>query len=172
MTDDPAHEPVTTENLLRHLDEGWAALQAYLGPLAEAQIAGPTDAEGWTVKDHLMHIVRCEKGMLAMLDKKPYGEGLGVDPALWEADIDEQNAVMKEEDEGKSVGEVRQALRDSHERMRAKLASLTDADLVLPRRHFGSSSAGEDPIIWTIVGNTYGHYEEHLPWMKAITASD
>ena len=172
MTDRSGQEPITVENLLRHLDDGWDKLQAYLGALTDAQLAGPADAVGWTVKDHLMHIVRCEKGVLAMLDKKPYGEGLGVDPALWEADIEEQNAVMQKEDAGKSAGEVRQALRDSHERARAKLASLTDADLVLPRRHFGASSAGEDPIIWTIVGDTYGHYEEHLPWMKAITGSE
>jgi hypothetical protein len=97
---------------------------------------------------------------------------LGVDPALWEADIDEQNAVMQKEDEGTSTGEVRQALRESHERMRAKLASMADADLMLPQRHFGSDEAGDDSIIWRIVGNTYGHYEEHLPWMKAIIGSE
>jgi|GEM_PF-2242113 len=36
--------------------------------------------------------------------------------------------------------------------------------------HYQPRSTQTAPMIGHIAGNTFGHYEEHLPWMQAIVA--
>ncbi|MBC8098629.1 MAG: hypothetical protein H7Y11_04245 [Armatimonadetes bacterium] len=45
---------------------------------------------------------------------------------------------------------------------------LTDADLMRPYQYYATDSTREDPVIRWIVGDTFEHYAEHLPWMQAI----
>ncbi|MBC7872040.1 MAG: hypothetical protein H7Y09_14435, partial [Chitinophagaceae bacterium] len=46
--------------------------------------------------------------------------------------------------------------------------TLSDADLMRPYNYYQPESAQAAPIIDRIAGNTFGHYEEHIPWMQAI----
>jgi hypothetical protein len=50
-----------------------------------------------------------------------------------------------------------------------EIAKLSDDDLKSPVSHWSPGTTHQDWIAWTIVGNTFGHYEEHIPWMKAIS---
>lgn len=46
---------------------------------------------------------------------------------------------------------------------------MTDADLHLPYSSFDANAPQQDePIYAWIVGDTFGHYEGHRPWMEAI----
>ena len=49
---------------------------------------------------------------------------------------------------------------------------MSDADLQRPYNHYQPSSDRQQPVIGWIIGNTYGHYEEHQPWIAAIVASE
>ncbi len=168
MTMIPQDEPVTTANLLRHMAEDWQALQAWLDATPAAQLTQPRDAEGWSAKDHVIHLALWEGGLLALLQGKPQREALGVDEATWEAGEDQTNNVNQRRYQALSLAEARQMLQQSHARLIAHVATMTDADLQRPRRDFGGGSDQSDPIWGWIVGNTFMHYREHQPWMTAI----
>jgi hypothetical protein len=51
-----------------------------------------------------------------------------------------------------------------------QIEALSDQDLQKPVSFFQTDSTKTDPIIGWIVGNTFDHYAEHLPWIAAIVA--
>ncbi|MCZ2098089.1 MAG: maleylpyruvate isomerase N-terminal domain-containing protein, partial [Anaerolineae bacterium] len=74
---------VTTAELLSRLQESWDSLQAFVGSLTDEQITRKTDTAGWTVKDHLMHLVVWEDGFDADISGEDRRERMGVPPEVW-----------------------------------------------------------------------------------------
>jgi hypothetical protein len=166
MTDD---EILTQKDLLFRLQTGWDTFNSYINTLTDAQMTQKTDAAGWTVKDHLMHLAVWEDGVTAALDGKDRREAMGIDEATWESDdYDAINDIIYKRYQHLPLQEVRNALQDAQDRMVAKLQSLTDEDLRRPRRDFLPLSTSEEPIINWVIGNSYEHYAEHQPWIAAI----
>ncbi|MEQ8672174.1 MAG: DinB family protein [Aggregatilineales bacterium] len=54
--------PPTRADLLRQIQESWNELQTVVASLTEEQLTRSTDAAGWTVKDHLIHLSIWEIG--------------------------------------------------------------------------------------------------------------
>ncbi len=166
MTDS---QPVSRMELLGKIEEGWNAFQSYLKTLTDDQLTKLTDAQGWTVKDHLTHLVVWEDGVYALLEKQPRAEWMGLDSqTLASGDYDKMNAIIQQHEKDKPLAEVLKQSQEVHQRLVNKIKMLTDADLTRPCREFQSDSSSTTPIINLISGNTYGHYEEHQPWIEAI----
>ena len=150
----------------------YTALTATLDGWTEAQQTGPTDAQGWTVKDHITHLAAWEQSMVSLFNRRPRHEGLGVSAALYASDaIDAINAAIRERHKDVSLAGARTLLADAHRQTLAALDILTFDDLFKPYAHFLPDEPGDDdgsPIIGRLRGNTFGHYAEHLPWMTAI----
>lgn len=159
-------------NLLRRIEHGWNDFQTYLGTLSEAQLTDPTDAAGWTGKDHIIHLAVWEDGMSALLDGKSQWEGMGIDQATWERGEDPINAVIQQRYHDLPLNNILQTLRRSHERLLEKVNAMTDEDLLRPYRHYNPNSDEERPVIWWVVGNTFMHFAEHKPWIEAIVGQD
>jgi uncharacterized protein (TIGR03083 family) len=169
MSDISPDEPITTENVLRHLVEGWDALQAFLVPLTDEQLTGPSDAVGWTVRDHLIHLATGDAGIVALLNGTSRIAAMGVDSLTWETgDDDLINDVIRQRYQSLPLPDVLALLRQSHEHLVQKIASMSDADLVRPYQDFDPDSDQTGPVVGWIVGNSFRHYDEHLPWMAAI----
>lgn len=174
------HEPQSEQDItprdmagmIARLNDDYAALTALLDGWTEARQTGPTDAQGWTVKDHITHLAAWERSMVALFNGRPRHEGLGVSAALYQrADIDAINAAICEQHKDASLAEARALLADAHRQTLAALDSLTFDDLFKPYAHFLPDEPGNDdgsPIIGRLRGNTFGHYAEHRPWMTAI----
>ena len=170
MADTPPTD-ISVSEFLRRLDAGWADLQAFLGGLTPEQMTGPADAVGWTVRDHLIHIVVWEDGMNALFEGESRRERMGIPENLWGSDdYDQVNAVIQTSHKGDSLDSVLSELTRVHNAFRAHIAAMSDADLLRPYSSFTPDSTSSNPIVWTLVGNSFGHYEEHLPWMQAIVA--
>jgi hypothetical protein len=164
---------VSVPEFLRRLDAGWDALQTFIASLTPDQLTGPADAVGWTVKSHLIHITAWEDGMNAALAHQSRRERMGVPLELWDTDdYDAENEVIQERHRGESLDTVLAELNRVHSEFHARIAALTDTDLMRPSREFASDSTSDSPIIWSLVGNSFGHYEEHLPWMQAIVGDE
>ncbi len=161
-------DAITIANLLRRIENGWNNLQAYLSTLNEEQLTTPTDAAGWTAKDHLIHLALWEDGVYALLEGQSQREGMEVDEATWKQGWDAINAVIQQRYHNLPLDEVLQTIRQRHERLVNKIKSMTDEDLLRPYRHYDSGSDREQPVIGSIVGNTYEHYAEHKPWIAEI----
>jgi len=164
-------DAVTIANLLARLENGWNDLHTYLKTLNETQMTIPTNAAGGTVKDHLMHLAVWEDGIHAVLTGDNRRERMGVDSETWKSDGFEQiNAHIQQQHKDKPLSEVMTTFADIHQRMIDKIQTLSDADLMLPYNYYQPRSTQTAPMIGHIAGNTFGHYEEHLPWMQAIVA--
>jgi uncharacterized protein (TIGR03083 family) len=160
---------ISKAELLANMQRGWDELEACIDALSEAQLTGPTDAAGWTVKDHLMHLAVWADGVTAMLDGGARRESMGLDEETWASrDFDRMNAVIQQAHKDKPLDEVLTALRAAHQALYSKAQSMSDDDLRRPYNYFDPTSPQDRPIIGWIIGDSYGHYEEHLPWMKAI----
>jgi hypothetical protein len=161
----------TTQEMLKRMQDGWNNFLAYLKTLSDEQMTKPVDDVGWTVKDHVVHLAAWEDGIAALLAGQSRRERMNVDQGTWNTDnFDKINAVIQAKHKSKPVTDVLKMFQDAHQRMVEGVRKLSDQDLVRPYRSFDSNSTSESPIFASIVGNSYGHYEEHKPWIEAIVA--
>jgi hypothetical protein len=160
---------MSKDELVANIERGWNDFGAFLQPLTDEQLTRPTDAAGWTAKDHLIHIAAWEDSVNALLQGLARHEYMGIDEAMWESgDVDQINAVIQQRFKDMSLEEVWKTLGDVHQQLMEKIHAMSDDDLKRPYRTFQPTSTREAPIINWIIGNTYEHYAEHTPWITAI----
>lgn len=167
---------LTKDELLERIERTWPALQTTLDKLSDAQQT-VTDAAGWAIKDHVVHMAAWERSVVFLLQKRPRHEGLGVDEALYLHGSEEAiNAAVFEKNVNLTPDEALAYHRDVHEQMMALLSRLSDTDLQKPCREFlPEKLAGEEydfPVINTVYGNTAHHYAEHLDWIEALARGE
>ena len=141
-------EWITTKaEALEAMQTGWDEFNAYLDSLSEQQLTQPTDAAGWTAKDHVIHLAVWEAGVIGIFAGQNQMRTMGVDdPEAWEkGDWDAINAVIYAQNKDLSLAEVRQRFRDIHERLLALVQSLTDEDLQRPYNSYLPDSPDTDP---------------------------
>ena len=165
-------QPITKSELLSDLERDWTALNTALDRLTETQITSPTDAQGWTVKDHLMHLAAWEQSVVGLLHGQPRHVALGVDEALYLAgDEDAINSAIQHQTAAAPLIDVVARLRLTHLQLLAALLPLSDADLHLPYRHYLPDEPADGdgpPAIDVIANNSARHFVEHLPWIEAL----
>jgi uncharacterized damage-inducible protein DinB len=141
--------------LIEHVDRSWAELQRAVAGLDDQRLIAP-GPEGWSIKDHLMHVVHWEVYLLAVLEGRDPMAALGLDPGRkWTEDS--ENAVLQERDAGLPLDEVRRQLDETHAAVRGRLGALDEGDL----ERFAS----------VIDGNTWAHFDEHRDWIGGLAAA-
>jgi hypothetical protein len=130
------------------------------------------DAQGWSVKDHLIHLAAWERSVVFFLQGKPRHAGLGVEEALFlKGSDDDVNAVVFQQRKDLPLAEAFAQFREVHQQLLKLLAALTDTDLQKPYRHYLPDEPGHDdgsPAINVIDGNSARHFAEHLTWIEAL----
>ncbi|MGH2544690.1 MAG: ATP-binding protein, partial [Ardenticatenaceae bacterium] len=127
----------TKEKLLADIEREWAALNATLDRLTEAQMTTLQDAQGWTVKDHIIHMTAWERSVLFMLQGQARHAGLGVDETLYlEGGDDAINAAIYQQRHDLPLPDALVQFRAGHQQLLELLQPLTDADLQKPYRHY------------------------------------
>lgn len=164
----------TKAELMSEIKHYLSELDRILGQSSEKQLTMLRDAQGWSVKDHIIHLTAWERSILFMFQGKPRHEGIGVDAAVYYAgDDDKTNAVVQEKTKDMSLSEALAQFRDVHQKLMQRLAPLSDQDL---HRHLrdllpNEPGQGEGPVVIDIVdGNTANHFREHLGWIQALVA--
>lgn len=156
-------------DLIASINEGWDSFQAYLNTLSMEQLTGPTDAAGWTAKDHVMHLAVWEDGMYALLQGESRPVYMGVDPQLWaRGDYDEINAVLQQRYQDKSWPDVLRFFQAIHQRLMEKLDALSEEALMRPYNTYQPDSPITDPVYTRVIGNTFPHYAEHRDYIERI----
>ncbi|RIK37764.1 MAG: hypothetical protein DCC55_23235 [Chloroflexi bacterium] len=168
-------EPITTKaELLTAIEENWAALTATLDRLSEAQLTSIHDAQGWTIKDHLIHMSYWERSVVFFLQGQPRHEGLDVDEALYlTGDEDAVNEAIFHKHKATPLATARVHLEDMTQQLVSLLEPLSDEDLQKPYRAYLPDEPGEGdgpPAINVIYSNSAHHFAEHLAWIEALAA--
>ncbi len=81
------------------------------------------------------------------------------------------NGLIQQQFKATSGEDVLKMLKDIHERLVAKVTAMSEEELKQPYRNLQPDSQLENPVSRSIVINTYGHFDEHRPWIEAIAAS-
>ena len=125
--------------LLSEIEREWGALITSLDGLSESQITDIRDPEGWSAKDHLIHMAYWERGVCFYLQGKPRHVGMEIDEELLQhADNDEINAVIQQAQKDMSWAEVQALIHYCHRQLLHSVQSKSNEELTeLYRRSEG-----------------------------------
>ena len=144
--DDVADDKWTTAELLRRVDAGKSWLDDRLAQFSEADLDEPVDG-GWTRRQMLRHLTVWHELTVKRLAEY---QRTGQRPEMAKT-ADEINADAMESAAGRSREQLLSDLGSSFRALRAEVAKLRDEQL--PELDFWPGGV--------VVGNTFGHYEEH-----------
>jgi hypothetical protein len=172
IDDEPQVIQGDMNELNRRISVAWAALEDAIDGLDERQLSEVRDANGWAIKDHLLNLALWERSIAKALQNQPRHETLGVsEDDYLNLGVDGINAIIFERYRDLPADEVLATLRSQHQETLDILAGLTWEDVLRPYAHYLPDEPGKedgDPILYWIMGNTAGHYDEHREWIEAL----
>ena len=146
--DQPPVRPTVREALER-MDQGWSEFRRRVHDLPAERLEQHITDGAWTRKQMLGHIGAWHDLTVGRLMRfAASGEPNGIDEHE-----DVINARAAQAAVGRTSGEILMSLDDSFRKLRREVAKLTDGQLAA---HDAWAAA-------IIAGNSFGHYEEHLP---------
>jgi hypothetical protein len=155
---------MTAGDLRERIEKSWQELV----DVASATGLDAQGPDGWTVKDHLVHVAAWEHSLLGLVEGRDRLAAMGIHQLL-EENTDAVNDAVWKMHRDSPPEEALRYFRESHAQMMQALGKLSDADLQMPYSHFQPDDPEESrPVFGWVEGNTYGHYEEHIGWIKAL----
>ena len=163
--------PANKAELLAYTEERWRAFVTSTDALSDAEWTALTDAAGWSVKDHVAHVVCWVRSEIALLrHRTPLQESAGISDAVWNAgDFDPINEEVRQLAIDDSPAAVR-AERDRVFRQLVEAVSgLTGDDLARPANDFGFDEPGK--TLLAVLTEYHGdHFAEHRGYIEIIVA--
>ncbi|MGB7875893.1 MAG: ClbS/DfsB family four-helix bundle protein [Anaerolineales bacterium] len=157
MTDDTL--PKSKAELMSLIEREWSALMDVVEQLSPEQMLTP-DEGGWSPKDNLAHLTVWMDILLGFhMDQRSAHEVAGIPSEMavnW--DIDEGNAIFFERYRDRPVEQVLDELKQTYDKVHARLESMSYEGLMKPRR---ADDPEKRPILNWILGDTSEHFEEH-----------
>lgn len=148
---------------------GWDHLTELVDSLGEQDLA-IAGADGWTVKDHLVHIAAWEQSLMAIFEGRDRIEAMGLPSGAMETE--DINRAVWELNRDRSPEDALAFFRDTHDRLSGKLDGMQDADFELSFDHYQPGAIGgpdaDRPVVDWVAGDTYEHYFEHIDWIRAL----
>jgi hypothetical protein len=140
-------------DLIDRVQRSWDELNATVGELDD-RLLGVPGPDGWSVKDHLVHLERWEAYMLAELEGRDGRPELGLAEGEKSPGTDAINDAIQRRHADTPVAEVRRQMNDTHARMAERLRTLDAAELERQLEH--------------IAGDTHDHFDEHAGWIRSL----
>ncbi len=165
------HDPTNKSELLELIHRSRAALEETLRPLSESQLTRPGTGGGWAIKDHLAHLAVWELGVVELLGGRPRFQAMGVEQVVSQGkSFDEINDAIYQQHNRLPLPKVMDEFQAAHRQMLQALDLLEDEDLFKPYASFvpGGSENRQEPVIGWVIGNTYGHFDEHRGYINAL----
>lgn len=163
--------PTNKAELLAYTEERWRAFVACTDGLSDAQWTGPIDPAGWSVKDHVAHIVHWTRAEIALLrHRTPLQQSAGISDAAWNTG---DHDLINEEVRQKTINESPAAVRAERDRISPKLietvSRFSEEDFARPAAEFGLDEEGKS--LRTVLTEYHGdHFEEHRGYIAKIVA--
>ncbi|MBA2468776.1 MAG: ClbS/DfsB family four-helix bundle protein [Chloroflexia bacterium] len=142
-------EPHNQAQLLEAIAVSWNPCVTLIDALADDQWVGPTDGQGWTVKDHVAHVTAWENVVIEVFrnGSPPYAT-LRMPEADWRATgIEGADALIHAQKVGQSLRRVKVNRDVTHARVVTILSELPEDDLRRPFSEFGVVGADRTVLV-------------------------
>ena len=162
--------PDTRVELDASIELAWSELESFLEGITK-DTATAHDSNGWTVKDHVTHMLTWGASVAVMFRGGCRHQALGISEDFYsKASFEEINEVIRQREAHLSLSEAIQRLRETHTQLLVGVASLPDGDLGRTVRDVFPLAPRTDDrrVVDFIRENTAAHYSEHLPWMRKL----
>jgi hypothetical protein len=152
------------DDLLARIRQDRAAFAGLWHGLTDAQMtARPAIQPTWSVKDLIAHITYWESYMIERLSHVLAG---GIDKRLRsDEEVDTINASVYAAHKDDALADVLAAFDASLPRVEALIAPLSDEQVNDVSLYAGM----EIPPLYVIIGNTFGHYADHIDDLRAYS---
>ncbi|MDQ3856823.1 MAG: ClbS/DfsB family four-helix bundle protein [Chloroflexota bacterium] len=163
--------PANKAELATRIGEARSKLERSLARLSDAELTLP-GPHGWSVKDHLAHIVAWERSLLALMQRVPRHEAMGLDQETYEShDTDAINTELYERSKDMPLEDVLDELASSHQELLEQLERSSEEDLFEYAPYANEPDGPKVPLVAWVAGNTYEHYDEHRRWIEELVGS-
>lgn len=140
-----------------------AEWERVLAEVGEDLMLEPGLPGGWSVKDVIAHINWYEREMVNLLKQRELAGS-----ELWELSTDARNVPIYEAGKDQPLEQVLTESSQLFEQLWALVSELADEDLVESSRF---NKMPEDWEPWKVIAsNTYEHYQQHIPDIRAWLA--
>ena len=151
------------------IERAWRPWEEYIRGLSPAELEGPTDDAGWTVKDHITHVAAWEGGIRALLQGDPRHEGMGISEEDLALDDDEINERIRNAHAGMAAADVVEESVLRHQGFIMELEALPDEAVYRKRGDFTKQPRPDDRFFGEWVwGSSGAHFREHLAAIRRI----
>ena len=157
-------------SVLEPIEKSWGELSSLVDSLGPHGLT-ITGADGWAVKDHLVHVAAWEHSLIALLSGADIHNAMGVGPDVDK--IDSINAAVWALHHEKTPEQALEYFHQTHAVLVKLLGTMSDEDLKLPYNHFQpqeprSDASGDRPALDWVASDTYEHYAEHVGWLDQL----
>ena len=122
----------------------------------------------WSPKDQLSHLAAWHEILLRRIEGTPEEQFLRLPPERYGSmEIDAVNEFLHERHRYRTREEAREAYERTFQEVVKALESVDEDDLYRDYR----PEIRQRLLIDTVIGNTYEHYEEHLPMLRSFAES-
>ena len=152
--------PGSKAELMSAIKREWNALMDVVAKLEAANKMTTLDEGGWSPKDNLAHLSEWMNSMMGYhMDKRPPHEVMRIpEEAAKGWDMEVINPILFERNKDRSLEDVKTELKQTYERVLAKLDAMSFEDLMKPRR---ADDPEKRPLLLWVIGDTSDHFAEH-----------
>ncbi len=147
-------EHIAKEQLLDKMQSGYAAFNALLSSLSEAQLTTPGVNGDWTIKDNIAHLSGWQRRQMAR--NEAVIQGIEIPDPTPGMSVDEINEMLYKQSKDRSLPDVLNEFHETARRVREDIERMSDEQLNTPIPWLNNHTLAE-----YVEGNSYGHYEEH-----------
>ncbi len=151
--------PGSKEELMSAIRREWKLLMKVVEKLDEQKMTA-LDEGGWSPKDNLAHLSEWMNSLMGYhIDKRPAEEVMRLTPEQtkdWDMEV--INPVLYERNKDRSIKDVMDELKQTYEKLLAKLNAMSFEDLLAPRH---PNDPEKRPLLMWVLGDTTEHFEEH-----------
>lgn len=151
--------PGSKAELMSEIRREWKQLMDVVDKLDEQKMTVP-DEGGWSPKDNLAHLAEWMKLLMGYhMDKRPSHEVFGVSEEVTKGwDMEVINPVLFERNKDRSIEDVLAELKQTYEKVIAKLDATPFDELLKPRH---ADDPERRPVLLWVLGDTSEHFAEH-----------
>ena len=158
--------PGSKEELIADIRREWKRLMDVVAKLDEQKMITP-DEGGWSPKDNLAHLSEWMNSMMGYhIDKRPAHEVMRLtEEQTRDWDMEVINPVLYERNKGRSIEDIMDELKQTYEKVLAKLDAMSYEDLMKPRH---ADDPEKRPLLMWVIGDTSGHFAEHREVIERV----